>query len=138
MSSKLEYFDLCLCNGEITGQPNVWSGLISKLVNIVVYGGLLYATYIFFSIRITSSQVIESDVGKFLQLSEKSCHVSLYTVIYMTSDSIPRMFCVAKWLYWGFANGYVCLNLPVGAVLVLTMFYSCNGVCGNQGVAVMF
>jgi len=64
MSSKLEYFDFCLCGGEITGQPNIWSGVISKLVNILVYGAVLYATYIFFSLRITSSQVIESDIGK--------------------------------------------------------------------------
>jgi len=45
------------------GQPNVWSGVISNLVNVIVYGGVLYATYIFFSIRITSSQVIESDIA---------------------------------------------------------------------------
>jgi len=56
----------------------------------------------------------------------------------MISDSVPRMLFVVNWLYWGFANGYVCLNLPVCAVLVLTMFYSCNGVCGSEGVAVMF
>jgi len=66
MSSKLEYFDSWLCDGEITGQPNVWSGVISNLVNVIVYGGVLYATYSLFSIRITSSQVIESDIGKFL------------------------------------------------------------------------
>jgi hypothetical protein len=76
------YFDLCLCDGEITGQPNIWSGVISKLVNIIVYGGMLYATYIFFSIRITSSQVIESDIGKFLWLSEMSCRVSMYGSMY--------------------------------------------------------
>jgi hypothetical protein len=44
----------------------VWSSLVSKLVNIAVYGGVLYATYTLFSIRIMSSQVIESDIGKFL------------------------------------------------------------------------
>jgi hypothetical protein len=66
VSSKLEYFDSWLCDGEITGQPNVWSGVLSKLVNIIVYGAVLYATYVLFSVRITSSQVIESEIGKFL------------------------------------------------------------------------
>jgi hypothetical protein len=72
--------------------------MISKLVNITVYTGLLNATYIFFSIRITSSQVTESDIGEFLCLSETSCHVSMYTVVCMTFDRVPRMFCVARWL----------------------------------------
>jgi hypothetical protein len=44
----------------------VWSGVISKLMNIIVYVGVVYATYTLFSIRRTSLQVIESDIGMFL------------------------------------------------------------------------
>ncbi|KDR11021.1 lipase maturation factor 2-like [Zootermopsis nevadensis] len=46
------------------GKQDVWwSGLVSKLVNVAVYGGVLYATYILFSVRISSSWAIESDVA---------------------------------------------------------------------------
>jgi hypothetical protein len=48
----------------------VWSGLVSKLVNVTVYAGVLYATYTLFSVRISSSWVIESDVGKFLKFAK--------------------------------------------------------------------
>jgi hypothetical protein len=38
------------------------------VLNVLVYGGILYTTYAMFSIRVTSSH-IESDVGKYLSLS---------------------------------------------------------------------
>ena len=39
----------------------------------------------------------------------------------------------------GFANGCVCLNLPVGALLFLTLcFIAALEFCGSEGVAVMF
>lgn len=66
MSSKLDSVDSWRYDDGLAGQPSVWSGVISKLANIIVYGGVLYATYILFRIRITSSPVIESEIGKFL------------------------------------------------------------------------
>lgn len=50
---------------EITGRTSAWSGVINKVVNVLVYGGILYTTFAMFSIRVTPSH-IESDVGKFL------------------------------------------------------------------------
>jgi hypothetical protein len=49
----------------ITGRTSEWSGVINKVVNVLIYGGILYTTCAMFSIRVTSSH-IESDVGKFL------------------------------------------------------------------------
>ncbi|XP_069702878.1 lipase maturation factor 2-like isoform X1 [Periplaneta americana] len=45
------------------GKSNAWSGIISKLVTLIVYGAVLYASYVFFSIRISPSQIIDSDVA---------------------------------------------------------------------------
>lgn len=54
-----------LSDDEITGRTSPWSGVINKVVNALVYGGILYTTIAMFSVRLTPSH-IESDVGKFL------------------------------------------------------------------------
>jgi hypothetical protein len=52
----------------IAGHTSKLSGMFIKMVNALVYGGILYTTYAMFSIRVTSSH-IESDVGKYLSLA---------------------------------------------------------------------
>lgn len=45
------------------GKSNAWSGIVSKLVNLVVYAAVLYATYFFFSVRISPTQMIDTDIA---------------------------------------------------------------------------
>lgn len=44
------------------GRTSAWSGMINKVVNALVYGGILYTTIAMFSVRLTPSH-IESDVA---------------------------------------------------------------------------
>jgi hypothetical protein len=51
----------------IAGHTSKLSGVFIKMVNVLVYGGILYTAYAMFSIKVTSSH-IESDIGKYLSL----------------------------------------------------------------------
>ncbi|KAJ4439356.1 hypothetical protein ANN_07478 [Periplaneta americana] len=60
---RLQKGKYSLLLAKLTCRSNAWSGIISKLVTLIVYGAVLYASYVFFSIRISPSQIIDSDVA---------------------------------------------------------------------------
>ncbi|XP_049810816.1 lipase maturation factor 2-like [Schistocerca nitens] len=64
------------------GASNFWPGLFSKAVTLVVYAALLYSTVVWYSLRITPKNTIESDIAftrqQFDQALSKAVPLTIY------------------------------------------------------------